>query len=269
VPREYNVYNVPMAQSRARFEEAVDVIMKAWTQPVFSHQGTYWQFNDIAIWPRPFQQPHPPVFIPFTGSKETIELAGRHNFSAVLPDAHRGVTEDIVAYYAKCLAQHGHRITPDHLCFFCDAYVADSKAAALAEYGPYYFYFIHTLWHHGSSKEREAAIKSSGYVGASSLDHIRPENRPFAGLDREKIKSTTLADVEQRIDNGLLAFGSAKAVIDKLIGDAEHYGANALLLMMNLGAMPHELFLKQIRRFAKEVLPALQAHEVKRVRLAA
>jgi alkanesulfonate monooxygenase SsuD/methylene tetrahydromethanopterin reductase-like flavin-dependent oxidoreductase (luciferase family) len=269
VPREYNVYNVPMAESRARFEEAVDVIMKAWTAPEFSHDGRYWQFKDIAIWPRPYQQPHPPVWIPFTGSKETIELAGRHNFSAVLPDAHRGATEDVVAYYAKCLAQHGHTITPDHLCFFSDAFVADDKAAALKEYGPSYFYFIHTLWHHGSSKEREAAIKTSGYVASSSLDHMRPENRPFAGLDREKIKQTTQADVEKRIDDGRLAFGSAKLVTEKLIEDAEHYGANTLLLMMNLGAMPHDQFIDQIRRFGKEVLPKLQAHEVKSVKLAA
>jgi alkanesulfonate monooxygenase SsuD/methylene tetrahydromethanopterin reductase-like flavin-dependent oxidoreductase (luciferase family) len=84
VPREYNVYNVPMAESRARFEEAVDIIMKAWTEPQFSHDGKYWPMKDIAIWPRPYQQPHPPVWIPFTGSKETIEWAGRHNLRAVL-----------------------------------------------------------------------------------------------------------------------------------------------------------------------------------------
>jgi len=73
VPREYNVYGVPMAESRARFEEAVDVILKAWTEPKFSYEGKYWSYKDIAIWPRPYTQPHPPVWVPFTGSKETIE----------------------------------------------------------------------------------------------------------------------------------------------------------------------------------------------------
>ena len=86
VPREYNVYDVSMAESRARFEEAVDIILKAWTEPKFSYDGKYWSYKDIAIWPRPYQQPHPPVWVPFTGSKETIEWAGKHNFSAVMPD---------------------------------------------------------------------------------------------------------------------------------------------------------------------------------------
>lgn len=269
VPREYNVYDVPMAESRARFEEAVDVILKAWREPMFSHQGKFWKFSDIAIWPRPYQQPHPPVWIPFTGSKETIEWAGKHNFSAVLPDFKRGLTEDIVGYYAKNLARNGHAITPDHLCFFTDAWVAADKAAALKEYAPYYFYFVHTLWHHGSTKEKEAAVKTSGYVNQSSFDYVRPENRSAAGLDREKMKQMTLEDVEKRIDDNLLAWGNAKHVTERLIDAAEHYGANSLLLNMNLGALSHDLFMEQIRRFGREVLPKLQAHQVKRVPLAA
>jgi alkanesulfonate monooxygenase SsuD/methylene tetrahydromethanopterin reductase-like flavin-dependent oxidoreductase (luciferase family) len=269
VPREYNVYNVPMAESRARFEEAVDVIRKAWTEPVFSHQGKFWQFQDIAIWPRPYQQPHPPIWVPFTGSKETIEWAGKHNFSAVLPDFKRGLTEDIVGYFAKNLAKNGHQITPEHLCFFTDAWVATDKAQALKEYSPYYFYFVHTLWHHGSTKEKEAAVKTSGYVSSSSFDYVRPENRSAAGLDREKMKAMTVEDVERRIDNRELAWGSAGYVAEKLIESAEYFGANSILLNMNLGAMPHDLFLEQIRRFGREVLPKLQAHQVRRVPAAA
>ncbi len=115
---------------------------------------------------------------------------------------------------------------------------------------------MHTLWHHGSTKEKEAAVKTSGYVSSSSFDYMREENRSAAGLDREKMKAMTLADVEKRIDDGLLAFGNAKHVTDKLIADAERYGANSLLLMMSLGAMPQDVFLKQLRRFAKEVLPS-------------
>src|SRR5262249_27846825 len=126
-----------------------------------------------------------------------------------------------------------------------------------------------TLWHHGSTKEKEEAVKASGYRGQSSFDYVRPENRAAAGLDREKMKQMTLADVEKRIDDNLLAWGSAKPVTERLIDSAEHYGANSLLLNMNLGALPHELFMEQIRRFGREVLPKLQAHQIKRVPLAA
>ncbi len=56
------------------------------------------------------------MWIPFTGSKETIEWAGKRHFSAVLPDIKRGLAEDIVGYYAKQLAANGHTIAPRTTC---------------------------------------------------------------------------------------------------------------------------------------------------------
>jgi len=79
------------------------------------------------------------------------------------------------------------------------------------------------------------------------------------------MQKTTMADIERKIDNGELAWGSAKDVGDRLIEGAERMGANYVLLNMNVGAMTYEVFLEQIRRFGKDVLPRLQAHQVKRV----
>ena len=157
-----------------------------------------------------------------------------------------------------------HRITPNHMTLFTDAYVGESVAHVLKEYMPYYLYFVQTLWHHGSDQSNESLGKA-GYVASSSFDYIRPENQPFAQMDRSKIRLTNLSDVEARIANGGLAFGSPKEVADRLIEKAEHMGANRLLLNLNLGALPHDLFMEQIRRFGKDVLPRLQAHQVTRV----
>jgi alkanesulfonate monooxygenase SsuD/methylene tetrahydromethanopterin reductase-like flavin-dependent oxidoreductase (luciferase family) len=202
--------------------------------------------------------------VPFTGSKETIEWAGRHNFSAVIPDHHRGLTQDIIGYFAKQLASNGKRITPEHICFFTDAYVAADRATAIKEYSPYFLYFVHTLWHHGSL-EKKSQAKGTGYLSSSSYDYIKPENRSGAGVDRDAMQRTTLADLEHKIDAGELAWGSPKEVADSLIDGAERMGANTLLINMNVGAMAHDVFLEQIRRFGRDVLPRLQAHQVKRV----
>jgi alkanesulfonate monooxygenase SsuD/methylene tetrahydromethanopterin reductase-like flavin-dependent oxidoreductase (luciferase family) len=268
VPREYKTYRVPMAESRARFEEAYEIIIRAWTEESFSHEGKFWNFQDIAIWPRPYRQPHPPVWVPFTGSKETIEWAAARNLHAVIPDFKRGLTEDMVGYYAKHLAKHGRRISPDQICFFTDAFVADDKAAALREYAPYFLYFQQVLWHHGSLEPGGKIPPGGRSPDSPSFDYVRPENKQAAALDREKIRNTTLADVERRMDAGEIAFGSAKEVTERLIAMAEHAGANSLLLSISLGAMPNKRFIEQIRRFGREVLPKLKAHQVKRVPLA-
>lgn len=261
VPREYRVYDVPMSESRARFDEALEIILKAWTEDVFSYEGKFWRFKDISIWPRPYRQPHPQVWIPFTGSKETIQLAGRHNFNAVLPAGHPGVSQDIVSYFAAQLEQNGHALTPQHLCLFTDAFVADSAEAAMRENMDYYLYFVQTLWHHGSDQPKELLGKA-GYVASSSYDYIREENRPFAEMDRSKIRLTNASDVEKRVAEGSLAWGSPKDVGDRLIEKAEQIGANSLLLNVNLGAPPTEMFREQVRRFGREVLPRLKAHQV-------
>jgi len=267
VPREYKVYDVPMAESRARFDEALEIILKAWTEDVFSYEGKFWKFKDISIWPRPYQQPHPPIYIPFTGSRETIELAARHNFSAVVTHLKPGVMEDVTGYFGQQLARFGHKITPEHLVLFTDIYVAGSKAQALKEYSSYYLYFVQTLWHHGS-RAPAGARQNTGYVASTSYDYVRPENRGDIEMDREKIRNTTMADVERRVANDDLIWGNPKDVAEKLIEDAEHAGANSLLLNLNLGALPNEMFLEQVRRIGRDVLPRLKAHQVKNARTA-
>ena len=262
--REYGVFQVKMSESRARFEEAFEIILKAWTEEVFSYEGQFWSYRDISIWPRPFQQPHPPIWLPFTGSKETIEWAGKYNLGAVLPSGHAGVTADMVGYFAKSLRSHGHTIKPDQIGLLVDAWVADSKDAALKENGPYFLYFNQTLWHHGSlAGVREP--NRGGYVTSTSYDYIRPENRAGAGMDREKIRRTEMRDIAHRVETNELAWGSPREVANHLIGLGEQSGANVMAVNLNLGAVPGELMMEQIRRFGRDVLPLLHAHEVKRV----
>jgi alkanesulfonate monooxygenase SsuD/methylene tetrahydromethanopterin reductase-like flavin-dependent oxidoreductase (luciferase family) len=262
IPREYNVYGVDQRQSRARYEEAYEIILKAWDEEVFSYQGKYWSYRDVAIWPRPLQQPHPPIWIPITTSKESIEWAARHNAPITPGLGGRGLAEDIVRHYANTMRLSGFTVTPRHLSIGASAYVADSKAQAVTEMGPYHLYFHRTLFSHGNITET-AVAKTTGYVSDASLDYIRPENLRAAARSREDFRRMTMTDVERAAEDQ--PWGTADEVRDRIIAIAEHAGADTVLVSMNRGAMPHEMFLNQIRRFASEVLPALQAHQITRV----
>jgi len=261
IPREYKVYNVPLTESRARFDEAWEIIRRAWTEEVFDFEGQFWSYKDVAIWPRPVQQPHPPVWVPVSGSKETIEWAARYNVP-ITPGlgGHVGVREDITRYYAQCLQKNGYRLTPNHLVIQSNVYLADSKAQALKEAGPYTLYFNQTLFSHGnftaSRLQREA-----GYLSTSSFDYLRPENLEGVAWEREQFRGLTMERLEKMADN--MPWGTPEEVRQRLLDDADRAGANIFLLGMNRGAMPHEMFMQQLRWFAAEVLPALQAHEVK------
>jgi alkanesulfonate monooxygenase SsuD/methylene tetrahydromethanopterin reductase-like flavin-dependent oxidoreductase (luciferase family) len=262
IPREYNVYGVDQRQSRARYEEAYEIILKAWGEEAFSYQGRYWSYRDVAIWPRPLQQPHPPIWIPITTSKESIEWAARHNAPITPGLGGRGLTEDIVRHYAKTMRSNGFTVTPRHLSIGASAYIADSKAQAVKEMGPYHLYFHRTLFSHGNITET-AVAKTTGYVSDASLDYIRPENLRSAARSREDFRQMTMKDVERAAEDQ--PWGTADEVRDRIIAVAEHAGADTVLVSMNRGAMPQEMFLNQIRRFGREVLPALQAHQITRV----
>ena len=260
IPREHNVYRVPLADSRARFEEAWEIIYRAWTEEVFSYEGRFWSYRDVAIWPRPVQQPHPPVWVPVTGSKETIEWAGRHNIPITPGLAPlRGLREDIINYYARCLGQHGHRLTPDHLIIQASTYVADSKAQAVREAGPHLLYFNQTLFSHGNITETSLQ-RDAGYLSSSSFDYLRPENLPAVSGARERYRDMTMADVEREAEH--MPWGTADEVIERITAAADHAGAATVLVNMNRGAMPHEMFMEQVYRFGSKVLPALKGHTV-------
>ena len=72
IPAEYVWYGVNPEESRGRFQEAYDLIMTAWTNSVWSFEGEFYKLKDCAIWPRPLQQPHPPIWIA-ARSAESIE----------------------------------------------------------------------------------------------------------------------------------------------------------------------------------------------------
>jgi alkanesulfonate monooxygenase SsuD/methylene tetrahydromethanopterin reductase-like flavin-dependent oxidoreductase (luciferase family) len=263
IPREHNVYNVPLSESRARFEEAWEIIRRAWTEEVFSYDGRFWQYKDVAIWPRPVQQPHPPVWVPVTASKETIEWAGEHNIP-ITPGiaSHRGVREDVIRYYTRQLNQHGHQITPGHLVIQADVYVADTKEQAIEQAGPYALYFNRTLFSHGNITERKLQAES-GYVTNASHDYLRPENVPLVSGSRERYRSMTMDGIRQVAQEQ--PWGPPDEVAERIISAADHAGANQVTVSLNRGAMPHAMFMQQIERFAREVLPRLQAHQVTRV----
>ena len=258
IPREHNVFGVPMPDSRARFEEAWEIVRRAWTEEVFSYDGRFWSYRDVAIWPRPVQQPHPPVWMPVTSSKESIEWAARHNIPITPGLGPIGLQEDVVRYYGECLRRHGHRLTPDHIVMQATVFVADSKAQALKEAGPYFLYFDRTLFSHGNITEADLQ-RQAGYLSAASHDYVRPENLAAVARNRGDFRGSTMESLERQAETR--PWGPPEEVRDRILQAAKLLGAGTVLVSLNRGAMPHELFTEQIRRFAADVLPALHAHE--------
>src|SRR4029453_2946508 len=69
-------YGVPYGESRECFLEAFDVILRAWTKERFSHQGKYFSCSNLSVVPKPYQKPHPPIWVAAT-TVDTFPMVGR------------------------------------------------------------------------------------------------------------------------------------------------------------------------------------------------
>jgi alkanesulfonate monooxygenase SsuD/methylene tetrahydromethanopterin reductase-like flavin-dependent oxidoreductase (luciferase family) len=81
---EFNCFCVPMEEATERFDEAMDVIRKAWNSTCrFSHHGKRWNYDNIVVEPAPVQRPHPPFWLG-AGSEESIRRAAREGYNLLL-----------------------------------------------------------------------------------------------------------------------------------------------------------------------------------------
>ena len=102
-----------MEEADARFDEALDVILKAWTaDEPFSHRGKYWQFDNIVVEPPTAQKPHPPIWMG-AGSESSIRRVAAQGFNLLLGQyaSPKDVAWNIAVYRSEVEA-HGRRFDP-------------------------------------------------------------------------------------------------------------------------------------------------------------
>ncbi|MBM3224938.1 MAG: LLM class flavin-dependent oxidoreductase [Candidatus Tectomicrobia bacterium] len=80
--RAYEGYGIPYGESRERFQEALDVILKAWTDDRLTYEGKYFRCENLCVMPRPYQQPHPPIRVAAT-TPDTFPMIGRMGYPLV------------------------------------------------------------------------------------------------------------------------------------------------------------------------------------------
>src|SRR2546422_4128585 len=84
IPKEFEVFRVSMEDSRARFEEGLDIVIRLWTEDCVSYDGKFHRFRDVHLNPRPVQKPHPPIWVATVASPESFVAAGRRGFNLMI-----------------------------------------------------------------------------------------------------------------------------------------------------------------------------------------
>lgn len=240
-PAHFAGFGVPMAESRARFEEALDFVRQAWTAERFSFRGRFFCADDLALAPRPVQRPHPPLRVA-ANSVETAEWAGQAGHpilvaSNVNPFARLA---PLVAAYRRARADAGHAPTPDDVTLLMPLFVGASRAAVERDVAPSVRQFAET-----------AAAVAGGWV-ARAPEAERVKLAPLVA----QMRGMTYASVNAV--SGV--FDTPAACVERLHQVRELLGAGRVIGWFNFGGLvPHDRVLASMELFSSRVLPHLTA----------
>ncbi len=243
VPQEYLALSGSLAESRARLEEAWDLIVKAWTErEPFEWRGKHFSYERVSIWPRPLQQPHPPIVLP-ADSDEGLELAARRRVPTGAAYRSSARTRSIFDRYRAFAARHGWTPEPEDCHVLRHVYVAETNARAREEAEPHLDYFWQKLlsYHRGS-------MKLLGQAPPAPPSEIRvAEDVPLYAFD---------FDLTQ--EQGITFVGDPDYVIREIRAQMRELGAGTLMALFQFGSLPHALACKNSKLFAERVLPELK-----------
>jgi alkanesulfonate monooxygenase SsuD/methylene tetrahydromethanopterin reductase-like flavin-dependent oxidoreductase (luciferase family) len=184
-PRAYDAYGISYQESQDRFAESLEIIKMAWTEPVSSHSGRYWSFQNFTLVPRPLQQPHPPIRIAASqpDTYSAIGTMGYPLFSAMRASPMDALPANIRAY-RDAWREAGHPGLGEAY-LQVPIYVAETQAAAEAEAhdGLMRFATYRADLVRGPLTY-EAALRQKGIVGTPDTVAARiAELRETAGID--------------------------------------------------------------------------------------
>jgi alkanesulfonate monooxygenase SsuD/methylene tetrahydromethanopterin reductase-like flavin-dependent oxidoreductase (luciferase family) len=253
IPAEYVWYGVNPEESRARFEEAYQLIMTAWSQPVWSHEGKFFQLKDCAVWPRPLQQPHPPIWIA-ARSAESIEWCVKRRLPTAQVYQTTAQIEDTFNYYRKCARDQGWEAAPDDFILCRHIYIdeTEQKAREIAEPALRYFFTLYNRGFNEAINERAADQQRllAALTTERSFNYFREGNRQrvdFSKLDWDALIST-----------GYMIAGSPDNVARQILAQMKQIGADHFMGMFHIGNLAHDKVISSLNLFHKEVMPRLR-----------
>jgi alkanesulfonate monooxygenase SsuD/methylene tetrahydromethanopterin reductase-like flavin-dependent oxidoreductase (luciferase family) len=240
-PAEFRGYNVPAEESRERFDETVEVMLRSWTEEHFSHRGRFYTIPEARVIPKPLQRPHPPLY-QVCVSKDGIENTARHGWP-MLNSLLFGPVDQLVAsrdIYVDTLKKAGRSEAEVQQLLSRwgvsrQIYVADTDAQALEEARAF------EMWYQESFRR---------FIVPERIEDAHPSLQPGFRAMAERLSKVTWAELVRET----LAFGAPDTVA-RHIEVMRRMGVGQVLCWMNFGGLPQEKIRRSMELFAREVLP--------------
>jgi alkanesulfonate monooxygenase SsuD/methylene tetrahydromethanopterin reductase-like flavin-dependent oxidoreductase (luciferase family) len=239
IPSQFHGFGVPVAENRARFGEALDIIRLAWTRDRFSYDGRFYKADNLAVVPKPLQRPHPPIRVAVHTPESFAHVAGlgvpiySGTTTTPLP-----LLRECMAAYRAGLAAAGHAWGPEQMALMQPVHIGATSAAARDAMRPgvlQYYRNLETIF--------------------ASLPDSYGEHLPRLKYIRE-----TIADLPyEKFCRDQAVFGDAAEVVDRLQAARGEFGLSQIICWFDQGSMlPRAEVERVMRQFADQVMPKLR-----------
>ena len=238
--RAYDIMGIDYAESRDRFQEAFDIILKAWSGDTFSYEGKYNHITNATVSPLPYQKPHPKIRIA-ASSEDSFGRIGRLGYPIFLGLRAMDV-EDLktnLQEYREEWKAAGHPGEGGDINVRFPVYIAPNDSEAMEEPKEGIEAFFR--------RQRELFEYSAGRAGT--------ENPELRQARYQRMANTTYEDLlETRV-----VFGSPERVIDRLTQFKEMLGITGITAELNPGGfLPKEAVQRSLQLLTQEVMPAFK-----------
>ena len=233
----YEGFGMDFGESRGRFDECLEIILKGWSEDQFSYEGDFYKFENSSVVPKPYQQPHPPISVGVT-SAETFPMVGRMGYPILInPSRVFSLAElkDHIADYQKARKDAGHE-GQGAVGLRVPIYLAETAEAAYEE----------------PRTSTEEAMVRIGEIVASTAHGVGVTDDRTAQADR--IRAMNYDDwLRDKV-----VFGTPEAAVERFRELQESLGLTEIIYEVNFGCqIPHERQVNTIRLLTEQVAPHL------------
>ena len=247
--REVESFGMPLLdadKNRDLFEEQLQLMLKCFNEQQFHHKGKFYEapppveyrgytLKDITMVPRPKNLPVE-IWMPIASGK-TIDMMAKYGLKAMVTLNGEKILDDVVrAYHAACLKHGRQKQLGEDMIWGAGVYLADSKAEAMRRLEP-------------AHDERFKWFAPFGFVRYAD-EHGRTWGSPGA--------PASVPTLAEGVKQKAWFCGPPGEVIDGIKSiEAKYPGLEHFMIHWAEGLGPKE-FQDQLRRFAKDVMPALK-----------
>jgi alkanesulfonate monooxygenase SsuD/methylene tetrahydromethanopterin reductase-like flavin-dependent oxidoreductase (luciferase family) len=235
---EFEAYNVDFEERHDRYLESLDILTTALQNGTVTYSGKFYDIENIPVYPRPVQNPRPPIFVMVSGNDASMINAAKQGHSFVLGGIKNDDTKHKIGLYREQALASG----------LSQEYVEE----AVARSGKLLFCFV------GETTEEAQEDYRQGLEWYMS----ERDNRPTFGVisrDREIDYDSFL-----KSENALV--GSPEKVIKDIERYKQETGLNNIILWMNIGGQQQEKVIKSMKLFSEEVMPHFASYSLNTVK---